>query len=484
MSAELETDAGQAGEIAEGRARPGRHGRPGAAGAAWAADVARARNGSRKPNRLAAFIFQLLAAIGFGISIALVVPTLGASALAAPGGLLLAGGRIAGMAGTYLLLVTIAIVGRIPALERAVGQDRLVGWHRVLGPWILILLGAHAVLLTFGYALGVKTGALHELVVLIMTFPGMLAAAAGLGLLVLAGVTSYRYARRKMRYETWWAVHLYTYLAAAISLWHQFATGTPFVGHPVAIAWWAALWALTAGVVLVYRVGLPLVRSNRHRLKVVSIEEEAPGVVSVICKGRHLDRLPVSGGQFMQWRFLVSGMWWQAHPYSLSAMPTANRIRITVKSLGDHSRSLAELEPGTPVAIEGPYGAFTKHVRKSDRILLVGAGVGATPIRALLDDLPRHVDTTVILRGRHERELVLRDEIAQVVGERAGRLHEVVGPREQAPLDVHHLRRLVPDVAERDVYVCGPGSFMTSFISAAREAGVPEDRIHYEDFSF
>ena len=136
------------------------------------------------------------------------------------------------------------------------------------------------------------------------------------------------------------------------------------------------------------------------------------------------------------------------------------------------------------VAIEGPYGAFTKHVRKSDRILLVGAGVGATPIRALLDDLPAHVDTTVILRGDQQHELVLRDEIAQKVSERAGRLHEVLGPRAEAPLDVSHLRRLVPDVAERDVYVCGPGGFMTSFISAARQAGVPEDRIHYEDFSF
>jgi len=79
---------------------------------------------------------------------------------------------------------------------------------------------------------------------------------------------------------------------------------------------------------------------------------------------------------------------------------------------------------------------------------------------------------------------VLRDEIAQKVSERAGRLHEVLGPRAEAPLDVSHLRRLVPDVAERDVYVCGPGGFMTSFISAARQAGVPEDRIHYEDFSF
>ncbi len=482
MSADLETGAGDAGTLA--RRGAGGRARADAAEAAWAAPVSRARAGSRRPSRLAAFLFKFLAALGFGVTLALVLPTLSAGALAAPGGLLTAAGRVTGMIGAYLLLVTVAIVGRVPALERAVGQDKLVGWHRVLGPWILILIGAHALFITLGYGLGVKSGVLHELAVLITTFPGMLAAAAGLGLLFLAGFTSYRYARQHMRYETWWSVHLYTYLAAAISFWHQIATGTPFIGHPLAKAYWIGLWALTAGVVLVYRVGLPMVRSRRHRLEVVSVEPEAPGVVSVICRGRHLDRLPVSGGQFLQWRFLVSGMWWQAHPYSLSAMPTANQIRITVKELGDHSRSLASLKPGTPVAIEGPYGAFTKHVRKSDRVLLVGAGVGSTPIRALLDDLPRHLDLAVILRGRHREELVLRDEIAQIVSERAGSLHEVLGPREQAPLDERHLRRLVPDVSERDVYVCGPGGFMQSFVAAARAAGVPETRIHYEDFSF
>ncbi len=118
--------------------------------------------------------------------------------------------------------------------------------------------------------------------------------------------------------------------------------------------------------------------------------EEAPGVVSILLRGRQLDRLPVAGGQFFQWRFLRRGLWWQAHPYSLSAAPTGDELRITVKDLGDHSAGLARQLPGTRVAIEGPYGTFTADTATQDRLLLIGAGVGTAPILSLLHELPRH----------------------------------------------------------------------------------------------
>jgi ferredoxin-NADP reductase len=90
----------------------------------------------------------------------------------------------------------------------------------------------------------------------------------------------------------------------------------------------------------------------------------------------------------------------------------------------------------------------------------------------------------VILRGSSARDLILRDEIKRLVSERGGRLHEIVGSRAHRLLDAGHLRRLVPDIAGRDLYVCGPSGFMDQLIGQARALGVPYDRIHHEDFAF
>jgi predicted ferric reductase len=430
---------------------------------------------------------QWLAALaGFGLIVTLVLALAAESAgtLAAPGGVATALGRLTGLVGTYLMLVAVVLVGRLPALDRAVGHDRLVRWHRRLAPWPLLLIAGHGALIAIGYGQAAHSGPLRQLGVLLTTYPGVLAATAGFGLIAMAGITSYRRARAKMRHETWWAVHLYVYMGLALSFSHQLSTGAVFLAHPLARAWWISIWLATAGVVLVYRIGLPVWRSVRHRPRVVEVRREGPGVVSLVVEGRHLDRLGVRGGQFLQWRFLLPGLWWQAHPYSLSALPTSSHMRVTVKDLGDHSRELARLQPGTRVAIEGPYGAFTPHVRASDSVLLVGAGVGVTPLRALLEDLPPHVDVEAVLRASSDDDLVLAGEVARLIDERGGRLHSLVGPRSAVRLDSAALRELVPDVAERDVYICGPDGFSAAIERAARVCGTPPARVHREAFAF
>jgi ferredoxin-NADP reductase len=89
----------------------------------------------------------------------------------------------------------------------------------------------------------------------------------------------------------------------------------------------------------------------------------------------------------------------------------------------------------------------------------------------------------VLLRASRHEELVLRDEIAEHVEWRRGRLHELVGPRERVPLDARALTAVVPDIAERDVYVCGPEPFQDLFVAGALEAGVPPSRLHHESFA-
>ena len=442
------------------------------------------RRRHRPPSEAGANALAALAGVGLAATIALTLSTETVAALHDRGEPLIALGRLAGMVAAYSMLVLVLLVARLPVIERVAGHDQLVAWHRTLGPWPLYLVAGHGLLVTLGYAQQAKAGALRQFWTLLTTYPGVLAGTAGFALLVAAGVTSYRKARRRLAYETWWAVHLYTYLALFLAFSHQTATGAPFVGHPLARTAWTAVWIAGLAVVVGYRVLVPLWRTLRHRPRIAAVEHDAPGVATIVVGGRRLDRLPVTGGQFVQWRVLRRGLWWQAHPYSLSGLPDADELRLTVKDLGDHSRALAGLTPGTRLAIEGPYGAFTHHARQGDAVLLVGAGVGVAPLHALLQDLPEGVDVQMIARASSPDDLVLRDELRRAVAARGGRLQELVGPRETVALDPDALMRRVPDLADRDVYVCGPDGFMRTVLASVAAAGVPAERVHHEVFAF
>lgn len=425
----------------------------------------------------------VVAGAGLGATTALAITAETASQFTAPGGVASFAGSLTGLAGTYLALVMVLLVSRIPFVEHVLGLDGLLRWHRRIAPWPISLLVAHALLITAGYAQTAKSGIWHEAGTLLTRYPDMLTATAGLGLMCLAGVISVRALRRRLRRETWWTVHLVMYLALAISFAHVIVLGPSFVGHPLTQTVWSAAWAASAGLVLCYRIGLPVVRSLRHRLRVAEVRPEGPGVVSIVCTGRHLDRLAVSGGQFFSWRFLTRDLWWQAHPYSLSALPRPPYLRLTVKGVGDHSASLARLRPGTRVAVEGPYGAFTRHAQRHRRALLIAGGIGVTATRALLEDLPRAAQPVVLLRVSRQQDLVLRQEVADLVRRRGGRLHELTGARAQQRLDERSLPALVPDLYERDIFVCGPEGFVAGIVATARRLGVPGDVIHHEAFA-
>ncbi len=425
-----------------------------------------------------------LTGLGLGITIALGIQAQTLQSISTLPGVLTAAGRMAGLLSAYAMMVTVALSARIGPLERAIGQDRLIRWHRRLGPYGLSLLLAHVVLIVLGYAGLAETGVLAQVWDLVLTYPGMLGAAVGTLLLFAAGISSYRRARRRLKYETWWTVHLYTYLALLFAFQHQVAVGASFTGHSLQTAWWTALWVALLAAVVGWRIVLPVVRSLRHWIRVAGVTVESPGVVSVVLEGRRLDRLPVAGGQFFQWRFLTRGAWWQAHPFSLSHVPHEHRMRITVKDLGDHSRELATMPTGTRVFVEGPYGRFTPDAATGTKVFLVGAGVGVTPLHSLLQDLDEHTDIAVLLRGRDEQSIPLRAEIDAEVTRRGGRRWVALGSRDQVAITAETMRQTMPDIAERDVFICGPDAFTHSVAAECRRAGVPSRRIHVESFTF
>ena len=405
-------------------------------------------------------------------------------------------GRLTGLVASDLLLIQVLLMARIPLVERSYGQDELARRHRLVGFTSVSLMLVHVAAITLGYAATSPRGLWATIVDFILNYPGMLLAVAGTVALVGVAITSIRAARARLRYESWHLLHLYAYLGVGLALPHQLWTGREFLTSTVATVFWWTLWAAAAASVLVWRVGQPLWRSLRHRVVVEQVRAENDHVTTVVMSGRMLHRLPVRAGQFLQWRFLDGPGFMRAHPYSLSAAPDGRTLRITAAHLGDGSARLASLRPGTKVLFEGPYGRLHEGVRTRRKVLLMASGIGITPMRALLEELDqRPGDVTLIYRASCEQDRILVEELTALAGARQAGLFIVTGhratrrpswlPEHAAHLsDVEALRQLVPDVAGRDVFICGGSGWMDAAELAVLRAGVPPECIHIERFAY
>jgi predicted ferric reductase len=414
----------------------------------------------------------------------------GLGSLGSLGSQLTAAGQLTALLGTYLVLIQLVLMSRSPWLDQLFGMPRLTIWHRWTGFACLWLLAGHGVLTTVGYSMIDRISPLGEAWLMLTTYPYVLMATVALGLLVLVGITSVQIARRRISYETWYYLHLYAYLGVALAFLHQLVVGTDFINDPLARAYWIALYGIAAGCILVFRVGPPIQLALRHGLRVANVVPEAPGVVSIYVTGRDLDRLPVRAGQFFMWRFLAGDGWWRAHPFSISAAPNGEWLRLTVKNRGDDTRAIQGLRIGTRVLVEGPYGAFTSALASRPRVLLIAGGIGITPLRAMIEEMAAPPGTlTLIYRARRWEDVIFREELDTLIKARLWKVHYVVGERGRdqvppRPLGVAHLRALVPDIAKRDVYVCGPDSMIVAVRRGLAKLGVPAGHIHSERFAF
>jgi predicted ferric reductase len=402
-------------------------------------------------------------------------------------------GRLSGLVASVLLLAQVVLMARVPALERAFGQDRLARLHRLVGFTSFNLMLAHIVTITWGYAAGELTRTPATLWDLSIHYPGMLLAVAGTVCLFMVVSTSIRAARRRLRYESWHLLHLYAYLGVGLALPHQLWTGQQFIDSTAKTVFWWSAWAVAAGSVLVWRVGHPLLLNARHQLRVSSVVDEGSGIWSVYVTGRRLDRLAAEAGQFFSWRFLGRAGWTRANPYSLSAAPDGRSLRITVQAAGDGSAATRVLRPGTRAMVEGPFGRLSARARTQPKVALIGAGVGITPLRALAEGLGYAPGDAILLeRFTHqplfavEVDTLAREHGLQVVRLPGHRRHpgSWLGDGIGTATDLEALRYWVPDITERDVFVCGPEHWTDLVRVTLTAAGLPPDRLHLENFAW
>ena len=136
--------------------------------------------------------------------------------------------------------------------------------------------------------------------------------------------------------------------------------------------------------------------------------------------------------------------------------------------------------------MEGPYGAFTAGRAARKHVVLIGGGVGITPVRALMEEFRGSVQLDVIVRASKPEDLVLHKEMDYLAAQSEDtiRVHYLVGFRKIHPMDAKTLKELIPSFADSDIYICGPAPLVDAVRQAAEDLGVPKNRFHDEAFAF
>lgn len=418
----------------------------------------------------------------------------GLKSLTDPSAILSAVDRLTALVATDLLLIDILLIARIPWIDHYYGHDRATTAHKKLGKPILYLVIAHFISSVVQYAIVANTDVISEFFSL-LTIADILLATFAFVLMILVVVTSLNFARKAITYEAWYLVHIFAYGAVLLAIPHQFSTGTDISGHPIAQTYWIALYLFVLVNVVWYRFALPIIRAVRHSLRVASVVRESSDSVSIYLTGKNVAKLNAAAGQFYLVRILNSRDWWRPHPFSISAAPNSSFVRFTIADRGDDTKLMQSLKPGTPIMLEGPYGVFTEERRTKEKVVLMAAGIGIPPIRSLAEQMAAHPhDVTIIYRLRNQQDAALLEETRELARQRGFRLFELEGRRGvgtswmnadySGKTDLQRLQEMVPDIADSDVYICGPTAWTKSVEKTIRGAGVAHNQIHAEEFAW
>lgn len=401
---------------------------------------------------------------------------------ATTGTALIAVSELTGLLAGVGVLVLLLLMGRVPWFERGVGMANLTAWHRSLGTTVVLLVVTHLTLMWIGGAVADGLNLWAEIVALFTYIPDMTITVIGTAFLLLIGLISVRPIRKALRYETWYAWHLTVYLAVFLTFWHQVEAGTHVGGDGLLPAVWSALYVGTGLVVLWYRFGAIVVFNIRGQFRVEQIVAEGTKATSVWVTGAVVP--PVQAGQFFILRFDAPGHRLSGHPYSVSNVVDSGRLRFTIGHLGDHSTASRRLRRGTRVFLEGPFGTFTAAAATQPAAVLIAGGAGIGPIRALAQELHQQgTDVVVLQRGSEPGPQPLGAELRP---QERLRYIPLTGTRRKLgydPISPTHLHQLVPDIADRDVFICGSDGLVRTAAASANALGVPQNQIHFEELN-
>lgn len=398
--------------------------------------------------------------------------------------LLISVGSLLGLVATFLILTQFILISGARWMDSVWGLDRLAGSHRRNGKILFFAIIGHFTLIVSGYTLQANLGIdkfITTYLGLVTSAFYMLMAALAWYLILVIVVTSIVMVRKRLPYEVWHTIHFLTYIAAALPVLHQLQ-----LGRTINIAWfawyWIGLYVFSFGTLLYFKWIRPFWVYLQYRFVVDEVIPEANGVVSIYISGKNLDKFIYKAGQFAFWWFISKELWWQPHPFTISSSPGDSRLRITVKAIGKGSAAVQQVQPGTKLLIDGPYGRFTNVVQTHKKRLFIAGGIGVTPLASQLNS-HSSIDDTLIYSARTMKDLALRKELSQTQARLIAVLsEEKLEGTYNGYLSENILTKEVKDLNQHDIWLCGPPPMMDGVEKMLLGMGVSQNQIHTERF--
>jgi predicted ferric reductase len=401
----------------------------------------------------------------------------------------------AGFVALAMILAEFFLLGRFRSVTRRVGSDVVMRIHQLLARAALILAVAHP----FLYVSPMTPPPVWDVTQATALNYGWVGLWPGIAAwLLLGGLVAMAIGRDASgaRYEVWRLLHGVTAVAVAgFGVLHVLRAGR-YSADPL-LGWvWIAVLALAVGALLYVYLIAPLIRW-RKPWRVTSVNPAAERTWTVALSPDFMGRADYKAGQFA-WLNIGRGVFsLNENPFSISSAPSAGRdVEFIIKELGDFTRTINQIKPGTRAWLEVPHGHLT-HIGHEDApgIALIAGGVGIAPLLGILRELAVTGDPrpTVLLYGnRTVAQIVCREEL-QRLSESHGT--EVVHVLSEPPdgwsgdtgmIDETLLRRHFETEARRDwLYIlCGPPEMLKDVEETLISVGVPSSRILSENFVY
>jgi predicted ferric reductase len=407
-----------------------------------------------------------------------------------PNAVLLAIGRLSGLLGMYSLIVQFTLISRGRWLEAKFGLDKLTRYHHWNGLATISLIILHVGFIIKSYSGIASISSMEQYKLFLTSYRFVALAFVGYLILLVSVFMSLVIVKRRLRYETWYYIHLLNYISILSVFWHQIANGGDFLANPVFKYYWIVLYFSALGNLFIFRFFRPLYLYRKHKFQVAKIVRETPSTISIYITGENLDKFKYKAGQFAKWWFLAPGFKRESHPFTISVEPNGKYLRLTPKNVGDFTNKLPNIPKGTKVFLDGPYGVFTSDNSNSTTILMIAGGIGITPIRAMIGELAdseRH-DLHLLYSARVVDELAFKKDFDVYSKNQHINVRYILSDEKKpgflhGQLDGKKIKALVPDVLNRDVYICGPPPMMKALSAELIHLGVAKSSIHTERFS-